>query len=65
MGITELVLIMAMEGAVWSLNSDGTPQICMSVPTESEEGKSETFQGCTAVPQEILYKWLAETTVKV
>ena len=65
MSITELILIMAMEGAVWSLNSNNTPQICMSVPTESKEGKSETFEGCTTVPKEILYKWLAETTVKV
>ena len=65
MGLSELVLIYAMNHAMWSMNEEGVPQICMSVPTESEEGKAETFKGCTAVPEEILYKWLNDNMVKV
>lgn len=61
MGLSELILIMAMETATWSIDPDGIPQICMSVPTENEE----TFKGCTSVPDEILYKWLNDTMVKV
>jgi hypothetical protein len=61
MGLSELILIMAMETATWSIDSDGIPQICMKVPTENEE----TFKGCTSVPEEILYKWLEDTMVKV
>ena len=64
-GLSELILIYAMNHAMWSFNEEGQPQICMQVPTESSEGKAETFKGCTAVPDEILYKWLSETTVKV
>lgn len=60
MGLSELVLIYAMNNAVWSMK-DGVPQICMSVPSETE---GEVFQGCTSVPDEILYRWLEETTVK-
>lgn len=62
MGLSELILIMAMETATWSIDPDGIPQICMSVPTETE---GETFKGCTSVPDEILYKWLEDTMVKV
>jgi hypothetical protein len=53
---------MAMETATWSIDADGIPQICMSVPTETE---GEAFKGCTSVPEEILYKWLNDTMVKV
>jgi len=60
MGLSELILIYAMNHAMWSMDENGRPQICMTVP--SEEGE---FKGCTAVPDEILYKWLEETTVKV
>jgi hypothetical protein len=60
MGLSELILIYAMNHAIWSMDQNGVPQICMTVP--SEEGE---FKGCTAVPDEILYKWLEETTVKV
>jgi len=62
MGLSELILIMAMETATWSIDPDGIPQICMSVPTETED---EAFKGCTSVPEEILYKWLNDTMVKV
>ena len=65
MGMSELILIYAMNNAMWSMDENGVPQICMEVPTESEDGKAETFKGCTAVPDEILYKWLEDTTVKV
>lgn len=65
MGLSELVLIYAMNNAVWRMNEDNVPQICMSVPSESPEGKSETFEGCTAVPEEILLEWLKHATVKV
>jgi hypothetical protein len=60
MGLSELVLIYAMNNAVWSMTEDGVPQICMSVPTE----ENETFKGCTAVPEEILYEWLKTATIK-
>jgi hypothetical protein len=63
-GLSELVLIYAMNHGVWSMGSDGLPQICLKVPIESTEDKTEFFQGCTSVPEEILYKWLEETTVK-
>jgi hypothetical protein len=53
-----------MNHGVWSMGSDGLPQICLKVPIESTEDKTEFFQGCTSVPEEILYKWLEETTVK-
>lgn len=61
MGMSELILIYAMNNAMWSMDENGVPQICMEVPTENEE----IFKGCTAVPDEILYKWLEDTTVKV
>ena len=64
MGLSELVLIYAMNNAMWSLTDEGVPQICMSVPTETE-GKAEIFKGCTAVPEEILNEWLKHATVKV
>ena len=60
MGLSELVLIYAMNNAVWSMTEDGVPQICMSVPTEN----SETFKGCTAVPEEVLLEWLKHATIK-
>lgn len=65
MSLSELVLIYALNNGVWKMTEEGVPQICLSVPVESEDGKSETFQGCTSVPEEILYKWLLTTTVKV
>ena len=65
MGLSELILIYAMNHAIWSMDENGVPQICMTVPAESEDGKAETFKGCTSVPDEILYKWLEDTTVKV
>lgn len=65
MGLSELVLIYALNNAMWSMTEEGVPQICMSVPTESEDGKAETFKGCTAVPEEILFRWLKTATVKV
>lgn len=61
MGLSELVLIYAMNNAVWNMTEDGVPQICMSVPTEN----SETFKGCTAVPEEILSEWLKTAHIKV
>ena len=64
MGLSELVLIYAMNNAMWSMTEEGVPQICMSVPSESPEGKSETFKGCTAVPEEILLEWLKHATIK-
>ena len=60
MGLSELVLIYALNNAVWSMTDEGMPQICMSVPTEN----SETFKGCTAVPEEILLEWLKTATIK-
>lgn len=65
MGLSELVLIYALNNAVWSMTDDGTPQICLSVPVESSEGKTETFQGCTAVPEEVLLEWLRTNYMKV
>jgi hypothetical protein len=65
MSMAEMVLIYALNHGVWKMTEDGLPQICLSVPVESEDGKSETFQGCTAVPEEMLYRWLSATTVKV
>ena len=65
MGLSELVLIYALNNAMWSMTEEGVPQICMSVPAESESGKPETFKGCTAVPEEILLRWLKTATVKV
>ena len=64
MGVSELVLIYALNNAMWSMNDEGIPQICLSVPTESPEGKAETFKGCTAVPEEILTEWLKHATIK-
>lgn len=60
MGLSELVLIYAMNNAVWSMTEDGVPQICMSVPTE----ENETFKGCTAVPEEVLLEWLKTAHIK-
>jgi hypothetical protein len=65
MGISELVLIYALNHATWSMNDKGIPQICLRVPVEASEGTSETFQGCTAVPEEILLEWLSRATVRV
>jgi hypothetical protein len=64
MGLSELVLIYAMNNAVWRMTDDGVPQICMSVPTETPEGKPEIFEGCTATPEEVLQEWLKTATVK-
>jgi len=61
MGLSELVLIYALNNAVWSMTDEGVPQICLSVPTE----ENDTFKGCTAVPEEILNEWLKHATVKV
>ena len=63
MGLSELVLIYAMNNAVWSMTEEGVPQICMTVPTETD-GVAETFKGCTAVPEEILNEWLKHATIK-
>ena len=65
MGLSELILIYAMNHAMWSIDEDGVPQICMEVPTESEAGKAEKFQGCTSVPDEILQKWLQDKYLRV
>lgn len=64
MGVSELVLIYALNNAMWSMTDEGIPQICLSVPTESPEGKAETFKGCTAVPDEILTEWLKTAHIK-
>jgi len=56
--VAEMVLIYALNHGVWKINEEGVPQICLSVPVESSEGKTESFQGCTAVPEEILLEWL-------
>ena len=64
MGLSELVLIYALNNAMWSMTDEGIPQICLSVPTESPEGKAENFKGCTAVPEEILTEWLKNATIK-
>ena len=42
------------------MTEDNMPQICLSVPVE----ENETFQGCTAVPEEILLEWLKHATIK-
>jgi len=60
MGMSELILIYAMNNAIWSMDENGVPQICMEVPTETD-----TFKGCTAVPDEILKEWLKHATIKV
>ena len=60
MGVSELVLIYALNNAVWSMTDEGVPQICMSVPTE----ENETFKGCTAVPEEVLLEWLKTAHIK-
>jgi hypothetical protein len=49
-----------MNNAMWSMDQNGVPQICMSVPTE----ENETFKGCTSVPEEILLEWLKTATIK-
>jgi len=58
MSMAELVLIYALNHGVWKMNEEGVPQICLSVPVETSEGTSETFQGCTKVPEEVLLEWL-------
>jgi hypothetical protein len=65
MSMAEMVLIYALNHGVWKMNEEGVPQICLSVPVETLDGKTENFEGCTAVPEEILYKWLSDTTLKV
>jgi len=56
--LSELVLIYALNHGVWKMTDEGVPQICLSVPVETSKGTSETFQGCTAVPEEVLLEWL-------
>jgi hypothetical protein len=56
--LSELVLIYALNHGVWKMTEEGVPQICLSVPVEAPDGTSETFQGCTAVPEEVLLEWL-------
>ena len=58
MGVAEMVLIYALNNGVWKMTEEGIPQICLSVPVESPDGTSETFQGCTAAPEEVLLEWL-------
>jgi hypothetical protein len=65
MSMAELVLIYALNHGVWKMTEEGTPQICLSVPVESSEGKTETFEGCTPVPEEILLEWLRTTYKQV
>jgi hypothetical protein len=65
MSMAELVLIYALNNGVWKMTEEGVPQICLSVPVESSEGKTENFQGCTAVPEEILLEWLRTTYKQV
>ena len=65
MGLNELILIYAMNHGVWKMNDEGVPQICMSVPVEAPDGTSENFQGCTAVPEEVLLEWLRLTYKEV
>lgn len=65
MSVAELVLIYALNNAVWKMTDDGVPQICMSVPVDKPDGSTENFQGCTAVPDKILRKWLEDTHIKV
>ena len=65
MSMAEMVLIYALNHGIWKMDDKGIPQICLSVPVEAPDGTSENFQGCTSVPEEILYKWLTEATVRV
>jgi len=58
--VAELVLIYALNHGVWKMTEEGVPQICLSVPVK----ENETFQGCTAVPEEILLEWLRTATIK-
>ena len=60
-----MVLIYALNNAVWKMTEEGVPQICLSVPVESPDGTSETFQGCTAAPEEVLLEWLRTHYTKV
>jgi len=63
--MAEMVLIYALNNAVWKMTEDGVPQICLSVPVEAPDGTSETFQGCTAAPEEVLLEWLRTHYTKV
>ena len=63
--MAEMVLIYALNNAVWKMTEDGVPQICLSVPVEAPDGTSETFQGCTAAPEEVLLEWLKTHYTKV
>jgi hypothetical protein len=63
--MAEMVLIYALNNAVWKMTEDGVPQICLSVPVESPEGKTENLQGCTAAPEEVLLEWLRTHYTKV
>ena len=65
MSVAELVLIYALNNGVWKMTEEGVPQICLSVPVESSEGKTETLQGCTTVPEEVLLEWLKTAHIKV
>ena len=65
MSMAEMVLIYALNNAVWKMTEDNVPQICLSVPVETPEGKTETFQGCTAAPEEVLLEWLRTHYTKV
>ena len=65
MSMAEMVLIYALNHGVWKMTEEGVPQICLSVPVDAPDGTSETFQGCTAVPEEILLEWLKTAYVKV
>jgi len=65
MGLSELILIYTMNHGVWSMDPDGLHQICLKVPIESTEEKTEFFQGCTSVPEKILNKWLQDSHIKV
>jgi hypothetical protein len=63
--MAEMVLIYALNNGVWKMTEEGVPQICLSVPVETPEGKTETFQGCTAVPEVMLLEWLRTTYKEV
>ena len=65
MSMAEMVLIYALNNAVWKMTEEGVPQICLSVPVEAPDGTSETFQGCTAAPEEVLLEWLRTHYTKV
>jgi hypothetical protein len=60
-----MVLIYALNHGVWKMDKEGVPQICLSVPVETSEGKTENFQGCTSVPEEVLLEWLRTTYTQV